>query len=78
MARAKLIPLRPSASEHAGEPDTLTELLTLSEVAALLQVSLKTVRRLVANRRLPHFRVGRVLRFDPADVSRWLTARKVR
>ncbi len=58
--------------------DRPARLLTLPEVASALRVSPKTIRRLVAGRGLPHYRLGRVLRFDPADVSRWLTARKER
>lgn len=50
-------------------------LMTLREVAATLQVSEKTVRRLVASRRLPCLRVGRQLRFAPSDLLRWVSAR---
>lgn len=63
---------------NAGSESASPRLLTLPEVAAYLSLSSKSVRRLVATRGLPHFRLGRVLRFDPADVSRWLAARKVR
>ena len=64
--------------DAAGRDAVPPRLLTLPEVAAYLSVSPKSVRRLVASRGLPHYRLGRVLRFEPADVSRWLAARKVR
>ena len=64
--------------DEAGRETVPPRLLTLPEVAAFLSVSPKSVRRLVASRGLPHYRLGRVLRFDAADVSRWLAARKVR
>ena len=51
-------------------------LMTLVEVADYLRVSAKTIRRLVAGRKLPCIRLGRVLRFQPADVDRWVEARK--
>jgi len=51
-------------------------LLTPREVADLLQVSEKTVSRLVAHRRLPCVRFGRSVRFLSGDVLRWLAARK--
>ena len=54
--------------------EPLPQLMTLSEVAKALKVSEKTVRRLVG-RGFPHVRFGRVLRFDPADVHRWIVAR---
>lgn len=52
----------------------LSALLTIEQVADVLAVSPKTVRRLIA-RGFPHVRFGRVLRFAPADVQRWLAAR---
>lgn len=51
-------------------------LLTLREVAGLLRVSEKTVRRWVAAGKLPCMRAGRVLRFLPADLFRFVEARK--
>ena len=54
----------------------LRPLLTIEQVAHLLGVSSKTVRRLVAGRRLPCVRLGRVLRFQQADLLRFVEARK--
>jgi len=51
-------------------------LLTLDELASHLRLSQRTIRRLVAARRLPCVRIGRQLRFDPADVFRFVSARK--
>ena len=51
-------------------------LLTLPEVADLLRLSEKTVRRLVAARRMPCVRLGRQLRFVQSDIVRWVSARK--
>lgn len=53
----------------------LPRLLTLPEVAEYLCVSPKTVRRLV-RRGLPCVRLGRVVRFRPADLLRFVEARK--
>jgi excisionase family DNA binding protein len=57
-------------------PDHLARLLTIDEVADRLAVSRRTIRRLVASRRLPCLRVGRQLRFAPDALSRWLSARE--
>lgn len=54
----------------------IEKLLTLREVAELLRVSEKSVRRLVAYRRLPCVRIGRALRFQSSDVLRWISARR--
>jgi excisionase family DNA binding protein len=51
-------------------------LLTTAQVAELLAVSERTIKRLVARRGLRCVRLGRSLRFDPADVSRFVAARK--
>ena len=51
-------------------------LLTVREVADLLRVAEKTVRRWVAQRRLPCVRLGRAIRFARGDVFRWVSARK--
>jgi excisionase family DNA binding protein len=51
-------------------------LLTLPELAERLQLSEKTIRRMIAGGRLPCVRLGRQLRFLPGDVFRWLAARK--
>ena len=54
----------------------MERLLTIDEVAELLRVSPRTVRRLIARRGLPHFRFGRVVRCSSGDLFRWLQARK--
>ena len=60
---------------RTGGPAML-RLLTLSEVAKLLAISERSVKRLVGRRGLRCVRLGRSLRFDPADVSRFVAARK--
>jgi excisionase family DNA binding protein len=60
---------------HGNQP-TVEPLLTLPEVARLLRLSEKSIRRMVARRRLPCVRLGRSVRFDAGDVLRWLSARK--
>jgi len=47
-------------------------LLTVDQVADLLQVSRASVYRMVGKKAIPHVRVGRSIRFDRADLARWL------
>ncbi len=54
----------------------MDQLLTIQQVAVYLNVSPRTVRRLVARRSLPCHRFGRVVRFNERDILRWLTARR--
>ena len=52
------------------------QLLTLQQVADRLQVSMSTVRRLVAAGRLKAVRIGRNLRVRPEDLSKYIEEAK--
>ena len=47
-------------------------LLDLPAVAERLGVNQRHVRRLVAERRIPYLKWGRLLRFDPDALDGWL------
>lgn len=51
--------------------------LRAGEVAALLGVSERLVYKLASDRRIPAFRVGCALRFDPAALASWLRQQMV-
>ena len=48
--------------------------LTVQEAAAWLQTSVRNIRAYVSRKRLPmpHFKMGKELRFDRASVKQWL------
>lgn len=52
------------------------EALNVRQVAELLGVSDKHIYELAAQGKVPAFRVGRAVRFDPQDVADWLRKRK--
>jgi excisionase family DNA binding protein len=52
-------------------------MLDVPGLADYLAVSEKFVRRLVDQRRIPFRKVGRLVRFDPAEVAQWLASCKV-
>ena len=56
---------------HTAGAD-LRPLLTIQQVAAYLNISHSTVRRLVARRQMPCVRVGGQLRFSAGELQRWL------
>ena len=62
---------RPSAAQ--GMPT----LVDISTIAAHLDVSVRHVRRLVAERRIPYVKWGNLLRFDPIAVSEWLNCNTI-
>ena len=52
-------------------------LIDVEGLARLLRVDVAFVRRLVSERRIPYLKVGRYVRFEPADVWAWLDDRRV-
>jgi excisionase family DNA binding protein len=53
-------------------PTTVPELIDIETLAHLLGDSVRHVRRLVAERRVPYLKVGHFVRFDPAEIVEWL------
>ena len=53
------------------------QLLTIDQLAFQLGTSVRHVRRLVAERRVPYVKVGRWVRFDPAVIASWLDQHRV-
>ena len=49
-------------------------LLSIAEVADVLGVDVRHVRRLVHEKRIPYIKWGHLLRFDPADLAAWVDA----
>lgn len=47
-------------------------LLDIEGVAERLMISPRTVRKMIAERRIPHFKVGALIRFDERDLDDWL------
>jgi len=61
-----------SAVEHAARDRYLSP----DEAAAYLNVSVGFVRRMASERRVRHFRLGRFIRFDPADLDAFAEVRE--
>jgi excisionase family DNA binding protein len=55
----------------------LPELIDIEDVAKALGVSVRYVRRLVFENRIPYVKVGRLLRFDPEELAPWIDAQRV-
>jgi excisionase family DNA binding protein len=58
------------------EAAALAQLLTLQQSADILNTSLKTLRRRIGAGDLPVIRDGRMLRVHPADLERYISARR--
>jgi excisionase family DNA binding protein len=60
-----------------NDMSTIPQLLTIDELAQRLGITVRHVRRLVAEKRVPYYKVGRLVRFDPAEITTWLGTRRV-
>jgi excisionase family DNA binding protein len=52
-------------------------LLDTDEIAKILCVTPRHIRRLVAERRIPFVKVGRFVRFEPGELDVWLDQQRV-
>jgi excisionase family DNA binding protein len=59
---------------HTPTPD---ELLTIEQAAERISMSARYVRRLIAERRIVFYRLGRAVRIDPHDLTAYITAGRV-
>lgn len=60
-----------------ADTQSIPQLVTIDQLAERLGTSVRHVRRLVAERRVPYVKVGRLVRFDPDAVNAWLDAASV-
>jgi len=56
----------------SGKSSTIPALIDIPGLAVTLGISVRHVRRLVAERRIPYIKVGHLVRFNPTDVASWL------
>ena len=63
-------------SDQPSPPHTGT-MLNIPQVADRLGIGVRYVRRLVAERRIPFYKVGYLIRFDSQEVESWLRASRV-
>ena len=52
------------------------QLMTPDEVAAMLQIKRKTVLVKARNGEIPSLHIGKLVRFDPADIDRWINEQR--
>ena len=57
---------------HSPSATVRPALMNIDQVAERLGVSVRHMRRLVAERRIPFVKWGHLLRFDPDEVDRWI------
>jgi excisionase family DNA binding protein len=62
-----------TTGERAGSPaNDVAALLDVHGAAQRLGVSVRFVRGLVEQRRMPFLKIGKFVRFDPATLDEWI------
>lgn len=57
--------------------NTTNSFMTVNEVAQLLNVAEKTIRKYVFERSIPYFKIGGHVRFDQQKIIEWIKEREV-
>jgi excisionase family DNA binding protein len=64
-------------TEHGSAPSSpCGGLLTARQAAQFLAIGLRTLWSLTNAREIPHLRIKRSVRYDPADLTRWIEKQK--
>ena len=58
-------------------PTTHTTLIDIAGAAEQLGVSVRYLRRLVSQRRIPYVKLGHYVRFDPVEIDEWIDRARV-
>ena len=56
---------------------TFPQLLDMATVARRLGTSIRHVRRLVTERKIPYLKIGHFIRFDERDIETWIDQQRV-
>ena len=64
-------------SSSTPGPQSELQLLDVNEVAVLLSVNPRFIRRLVDERRIPFCKLGKFVRFDVAEIAAWVDDRRI-
>lgn len=52
-------------------------LLTIQEASHRLAIPVKTLRDWVYKRKMPYFKVGKLVRFDTAKIDAWIQSKQI-
>ena len=64
------------ARELRKESALLPTLVDIETVSRSFGISMRQVRRFVAEGQIPYVRVGHLIRFDPGELNRWIDERR--
>jgi excisionase family DNA binding protein len=54
----------------------MVKLIDIQTLSSLLSVKVKTIYDWVHENRIPHFKIGKLVRFDEHEIMKWLENKK--
>ena len=60
------------------EPAIAPRLMGIDQVAAYLGLSPHTVYKFVSQRKIPHVKIGKLVKFDHLEIDRWIASHAVK
>lgn len=66
----------PSSQTLADQIEHTGHALTAADLAVLLTIAKATIFKMAKQGRIPCFRIGTAVRFDPHSVAQWLRGRR--
>lgn len=55
----------------------MTKLIDINELSELTGISVSTLYSWVSQKRIPHIKIGRMVRFRMDEIDRWLSSQEV-
>ena len=68
--------VRRNGLEQGSDQRGIPTLLDIETLARSLGISMRQVRRFVAEGRIPFIRIGHLIRFDPEEINEWIGGRR--
>jgi excisionase family DNA binding protein len=66
-----------AVKDRTSSPMATSDLLDVNLLARRLGVTERFIRRLVDERRVPFFKIGKFVRFDPVEIDEWVQGQRV-
>jgi len=65
------------ALENRAQKETVyNEFLTVKQISSYLAVKVSTIYTMVEQRKLPHYRIGRQIRFKRSEIDEWMAGQR--
>ena len=59
-----------------SEKEVIPEFLNIQDLSQFLGIKVSTLYAMVEGKRVPHYRIGRLIRFKRSDIEQWIERQK--